>query len=164
MAKKQIIIPVGEYGVSNDSRHDLVTVLGSCVAVTLYNRKTQTGGLIHVVLPGKRNQCRENDTNTFYADTGIELLINEMEKLNSKKPDLVANVIGGASPLQGFNENTIGQKNIAAAIQFLKRNNVPIQIIDTGCPFWCGTSKLRIAVTMDLGIFHFSNIFLARKR
>ncbi len=157
MSIKQIIIPVGEYGVSNDSHNELVTVLGSCVAVTLYNKKAQTGGLIHIVLPGKRTQRREKDKNSFYADTGIELLIDEMERFNSRKSDLVANVVGGASILFQSNENTIGQKNVAAVIKFLRSNNVPIEIVDTGgnrgrkISFSIKTGKIRTQKTSSLG-------------
>jgi len=35
MAKRQVIIPAGEYSVSTDPKEKLITVVGSCVAVSL---------------------------------------------------------------------------------------------------------------------------------
>jgi chemotaxis receptor (MCP) glutamine deamidase CheD len=37
MANRQSLIPVGQYYASTDPQEDLITVVGSCVAVTLHD-------------------------------------------------------------------------------------------------------------------------------
>lgn len=132
MLKKQIIIPVGEYYVSTDPQEELVSVVGSCIAVTLHDKEKQIGGLVHIVLPGERTLRRTGNRNSFYADTGIPLLVDEMVKAGASSERLVANVAGGASQVAVCGEDTIGSKNAKAAITILKNKGIPIQKKDVG--------------------------------
>ncbi len=129
--KKQSIINVGKFYVSTDSQEELLTVVGSCVALTFYDIKTHTGGMVHIVLPGRRTSQRENDRNAYYADTGVPFLIEEMRKAGARIENLVANVIGGAS-LNATGKNTIGRRNVNAVVTALKKYGIPIQKKDTG--------------------------------
>ncbi len=130
MIKKQIIVPLGEYCVSTDPQYELVTIVGSCVAITLYDKKNQTGGLVHIVLPGKRQYLRENETKAYYADSGIPLLFEKLKKAGSDEDNLVAAVVGGASTLTEHDGNTIGKKNAEFAISLLKSKGIPIEKVD----------------------------------
>ena len=129
--KRQLIINVGKSYVSTDSQEELLTVVGSCVALTFYDIKTHTGGMVHIVLPGRRTSQRENDRNAYYADTGVPFLIEEMRKAGARIENLVANVIGGAS-LNATGKNTIGRRNVNAVVTALKKYGIPIQKKDTG--------------------------------
>ena len=132
ICKKQLIIDVGKFHVSTDSREELSTVIGSCVAVTFHDIKKHTGGIVHIVLPGRRTSLREDNRNAYYADTGIPLLIEEMCEAGAFKENLVANVIGGASSHELCEENTIGKRNVDAVVAILKNYNIPVQKKDTG--------------------------------
>lgn len=145
-AKNQIIIPVGEYFVSADVRSELVTVVGSCVAVALFDKKTQTGGLVHIVLPGDRSNRRRDDNQAFYADTGMSLLLEEMGKGGSKEQSLVAGVAGGASTLAAHGESTIGKRNAKAVITILENRGIPIDKKDIG-----GSSARKVSLYIDTG-------------
>ena len=130
--KRQLIINVGKSYVSTDSQEELLTVIGSCVAVTFYDIKKHVGGLVHVVLPGRRTSLREDDRHAYYADSGIPLLVEEMCKAGARRENLVANVIGGASSHALCRENSIGRRNVDAVIMALKNYDIPIQKKDVG--------------------------------
>ncbi len=144
MRIRQSIVPVGEYAVSAEPAEELVTVVGSCVAVTLWDREAGAGGLVHIVLPGRRGGMRENENHAFYADTGVALLVSEMLKISARKENLVAGVVGGAAVNSEFGENSIGRRNAEAAIAVLRKNGIVPETVDVG-----GTGARK--VTLDIG-------------
>jgi chemotaxis protein CheD len=125
----------GEYFTSADDGI-ISTVLGSCVAVALYDSVHHIGGLNHFMLPGHlKDRERYYLTNAGkYGMFAMELLINEMLKMGSRRKDLIAKVFGGASVLnrQGSFSSTIPQDNIRFAQSFLETEDIPIVAQDVG--------------------------------
>ncbi len=146
MSKKQVIIPIGKYGISSDPLEELVTVVGSCVAVTLYDKENTIGGLAHIVLPGRRTSLRADDRRAFFADTGVPLLIEAMVEAGTSYESLVANVVGGASTFADDVEDTIGSRNAHVAITILENMGIPIQKTDIG-----GKTGCKIILSVDTG-------------
>lgn len=144
--KRQVIIPVGDYCVSADPEEALITVVGSCVAVTLYDRENQVGGMVHIVLPGKRKSRPLDDRNAYYADTGVRLLTEKMLAKGAQRENLVANVIGGSSQLEFCEQNSIGRRNADVAVSVLKKEGIHIQKEDVG-----GISGRKILLDVATG-------------
>ena len=137
---------MGEFYVSADSQEELFAVVGSCVAVILYDNKNHIGGLVHIVLPGRRASRREDDRNAYYADTGVPFLLEEMVKAGAQKKYLVANVIGGSSRHTNYEENTIGRRNADVAIAMLQKEGVYILNENVG-----GSSGYKIVLDVATG-------------
>ncbi len=147
MFKNQILVPLGEYLVSDDPQKELVTVVGSCVAVILYDRENQIGGLAHIVLPGRRLSIRKNDKSAYYADTGVFLLIEEMIKKKAQKENISAYLAGGASLNSKVDNNeTIGRKNIASVVSILRKKDTYIKKKDKDIGGFSGRR-----VVLDIG-------------
>jgi chemotaxis protein CheD len=129
-----ITIHPGEYHATKDSVV-LATVLGSCIAVALYDRRNQFGGLNHFMLPGNVNSEEAYVTNSGkYGLFAMEFLVNAMLKLGSKKQDLTAKVFGGGAVLRtssGFSSH-IPQSNINFAFSYLDTERIPIESSDVG--------------------------------
>jgi chemotaxis protein CheD len=113
--------------------HDeiLYTCVGSCVAVALYDDINKIAGLLHIVLPGQRHELRVDDRNAFYADTGIPLLIAEMELKGAVHAQITATVVGGAC-LLGDTKHTIGLANTAQVISLLAKGGILVTRKETG--------------------------------
>ena len=108
--------------------------LGSCVGVVLYDRTTRTAGLAHVMLPDS-TKVRQNQNKAKFADTGIDELVRQMEKLGAKKARMVAKIAGGATmfTFQGKNDMMqVGDRNVEAVKKKLKEISIPILAQDTG--------------------------------
>jgi chemotaxis protein CheD len=124
----------GEYYATKD---DIIigTVLGSCIAVALFDERNRIGGLNHFMLPGILNPENFYISNSGkYGMYAMELLINELIKLGSRKQDLTAKVFGGGSVLHkstGFS-NRIPENNIEFAFSYLKTEGIPIKSSDVG--------------------------------
>ena len=104
--------------------------LGSCVGITLYDRRKRIGGLVHAMLPNI-NHARIKDNPLKYANSGIEYLADNMVKKGSSRNRLEAKLVGGAHMFENRNMN-IGERNIISARNTLERLGIPIVAEDTG--------------------------------
>jgi chemotaxis protein CheD len=117
----------GEVFVSTEPKI-LMTVLGSCVAVCLWDRVRRVGGMNHFVLP--RDPRGEN--NTRYGDVAIEELESGLLWLGCKAADLQAKVFGGAAVLAVRGGEAVGTSNVRLALTWLDRHRIPVVARRTG--------------------------------
>ncbi len=110
------IVGMGEYAVSNEEADILRTFsLASCVAVTVYCPLRKAAGMIHVVLPSPLTEKDKKTRPSYFAETGIPLLINEMcRKYACGKGELCIELYGGADSGMKQDVFSIGKKNIEA--------------------------------------------------
>ncbi len=125
-------IIVGEVKASDEPLR-VTTLLGSCVAVCLYDSKTCIGGMNHFMLPCNHTadvQC------ATYGVHAMELLINEIMKLGGDRRRLTAKIFGGGDVLgKRVTDNpgmTIGEQNIQFAVGFLEKDRIPVIAKDLG--------------------------------
>jgi chemotaxis protein methyltransferase CheR len=125
-------IIVGEVKASEEPLR-VTTLLGSCVAVCLYDAKARIGGMNHFMLPCNHTadvQC------ATYGVHAMELLINEIMKLGGDRRRLTAKIFGGGDVLgKRITDNpgmTIGEQNIQFALGFLEKDRIPVTAQDLG--------------------------------
>lgn len=108
--------------VSGDTK--VFTILGSCVAVVLWDEQSKIGGVNHFLLPNWNNK---GVPDVRYGDVAITELHDKTILSGAVRRRLVAKIYGGASLLKlenvGFN---IGFRNIEIAKQKLKELNIKI--------------------------------------
>ena len=115
-------IRMGEFAVAAGGVV-LRTLLGSCLGIALYDHRSKTGGLAHVVLPHSKGATQ---LPAKFVDTAIPALIEEMGKVAGSRLDLTAKLAGGANMFKGSGAKRIGQQNIEAADCLLTALGVPI--------------------------------------
>lgn len=130
-ARTIIHVPIGKMRVSTSPNNILFTCVGSCCAVTLYDGSNKIAGMVHTVLPGKRQVARAGDRHAFYADTGIPLLISEMEQQGAVCEKMIATVVGGAC-LSGDGKSSIGSHNTEQVLSLLEKSAIPVTREETG--------------------------------
>jgi chemotaxis protein CheD len=69
--------------------------LGSCVAVVLYDRIEQIGGMAHVMLPSTDHYLLGDDV-LKYADEAIPYLVKMLVDAGANRYGLYARLVGGA--------------------------------------------------------------------
>jgi chemotaxis protein CheD len=108
--------------------------LGSCIGIALYDYKTKTVGLAHIMLPSSQ-LATSRDNRAKFADTGIANLISKMIILGANRKNIVAKIAGGAQ-MFAFGSNNeimqIGLRNYEAACSTLSKLNIPIVSCDVG--------------------------------
>jgi chemotaxis protein CheD len=104
------------------------TVLGNCVAVTLYDRVRRFGGIHQFVFPTA--DTPENAT-PQYGNVGIPALLRLIDELGGSRSSLVAQIIGGSRCAECEDDN-LGERNVVLARKVLNKYQVPIVSEDVG--------------------------------
>lgn len=132
--EKAFLLP-GEFGFYKEPTH-VSTVLGSCVAVALYDSIKKQGGLNHFLLPDFQGGMIGGKV----GDYAVRALIKNAMLAGSLPTHLSAKIFGGANVVTAYNPDAgIGHRNIEMARQLLESMKIPIIASDTG-----GESSRRI--------------------
>jgi len=100
----------------------ITTILGTCVAVCLYDNALKFGGMNHYLLPLWNG---EGLASPRYGNIAIEKLIERMMENGSLVSNLQAKIFGGKVDERGTVYN-IGQRNIEIAETMLEDYKIPI--------------------------------------
>jgi chemotaxis receptor (MCP) glutamine deamidase CheD/CheY-like chemotaxis protein len=133
-AKRVFLLP-GEFAFSREPVR-IGTLLGSCVALCLYDAKHQWGGMNHYMLPSQSAGRLEPGK---YGDYAIPMLVKLATQSGSKREDLVASLYGGgqvvghlASIAEGDSGFDVGQRNISVARECLQELGIRIKRSEVG--------------------------------
>jgi chemotaxis protein CheD len=124
----------GDCIIAEEETAVLTTVLGSCIAVCMYDAHRRIGGMNHFLLPKREGVAGENVRYGAYA---MELLINGLLRKGAERGKLEAKVFGGASMMGNLRD--IGASNAEFTRRFLRDEGIPCTAESTG-----GTSARRI--------------------
>lgn len=106
------------------------TVLGSCVAVCLYDAALGIGGMNHYLLPFWNGNGLQSPK---FGNISIPKLIELMLQNGSSAKSMEAKIFGGASMnISGSEAMMIGEKNVLVAREILKEYRIPIVAEDIG--------------------------------
>jgi len=128
---RRVPIVQGEHAVVGDPQVMITTLLGSCVAVCLYDSTAKVGGMNHFLLgePGADHVPRSGDLSR-YGVHAMELLINEMMAKGAVRGRLRAHLYGGATMISGL--GSIGANNAAFARRFMETEGITVGHCDLG--------------------------------
>lgn len=138
-----IYVLQGEFRISRDPDAVLSTVLGSCVAVCLWDKAEGLGGMNHFLLPfGPKAATSAPER---YGVHAMELLINGLLKAGAARGRLQAKLFGGARVSSALSD--IGQNNARFARAFLEAEGIPCLAESLG-----GTSARRVLFRPATGL------------
>ncbi len=121
MAEREHAVMPGEFYCSAEAAI-LSTVLGSCVAVCLWDQGRQLGGMNHFVLP-----CApDGQGSAHYGDVAIDRLRDGLVRLGARAETLKAKVFGGADVLASGSRRSVGAANVAVALERLRYYGIPV--------------------------------------
>jgi len=111
----------------------LKTLLGSCVAITLWHPVKRLGGMCHFLLPS-RNRPAGAALDGHYGDEALQTLLDHIGKARTEPEEYHAHLYGGADTLpEGSNLRfNVGERNIEAGWHFIDRWGFQLQGVDVG--------------------------------
>ncbi len=110
--------------------HTVLTVLGSCVSVCLWDSRKRIGGINHYMLPFWNG---EGLASPRFGNIAIMKLIERMIEQGADRRHLQAKVFGGGDMLKATTAfMNIGQRNIVLAQDLLRDERIPIVSSDPG--------------------------------
>ena len=104
----------------------LVTLLGSCVTVTLWHPRRRLGGMCHFQLPS-RPPLTGRELDGHYADEAFALFNQAIFKHASQPHEYQAKLFGGGNMFPDAKSTlNLGTHNIAMARELLRQRGIPL--------------------------------------
>ncbi|HEV2721356.1 MAG TPA: chemotaxis protein CheD [Thermoanaerobaculia bacterium] len=122
----------------------ITTILGSCVAVCLWEPQRGIGGMNHFMLPMAAGNGAASSPR--FGPAAMEQLLAQLRDAGARVPLLRARVYGGACMFEMPAAAQLGRKNADVAIEFLQRRGIEIVEIDVG-----GTRGRKLIFNTDEG-------------
>jgi chemotaxis protein CheD len=108
------------------------TVLGSCIAVCLYDPVSRVGGMNHYMLPSMDDVLHQDDP-ARYGLQAMEVLLGSMQKLGARRDRLVAKLFGGGHVLAtGTSDGSVPMRNIEFIRRYVREERLQVVSQDLG--------------------------------
>lgn len=128
---ERIARTIGPGGWAVEAERPIATLLGSCVAVCLWDPVLKIGGMNHFMLPRSGRQHTTPDIDTLLCgDFAMEALLNGMIARGARRARLQAKAFGGGAVVAGLTHTRIGHQNVEFAREWLARENIPLNASD----------------------------------
>lgn len=120
-------VPPGRLLAARDGK-PMTTIVSTGACVCVWDPTTGAGGMAHFLLPEAGNAPPA----PRFGDVALRSLFEELAKLGAPEKRLRARVFGGSAPPIATQGAHLGDRNIDAALAFLKSRLVPIVDKDSG--------------------------------
>jgi len=111
--------------LKDDTRIKLKTILGSCVAITIWHTESKTAGMCHYLLA--QEACKTKATHVIqkyrYGEDALEYLLRKMALLHPLDEYDLA-LFGGSNMYPSLTQPSIGETNVKFAQAWAKRNKL----------------------------------------
>lgn len=127
-------IHVGDWAV--ESERPIATLLGSCVAVCLWDHGGSLGGLNHFLLPTRKRDALADDDALLAGDACMTALLNGMLARGALRHRLKAKAFGGGAVIEASSRAmAVGERNAEFAREWLQRERIPLVASDLQGPW-----------------------------
>ncbi len=117
----------------------VLTVLGSCLAVTMFHQHLGIGAICHGLLPqcAKRTACSEPCMDEArYVECSIERMVKRFTRIGALLREIEVKIFGGADMFAARPDSDgpvpVGKQNIATAMRITKEKGLRIVSLDVG--------------------------------
>ncbi len=127
-------VGMAEYKVAPNPNVLTSIGLGSCVGIVLYDANKKIGGLAHIMLP-RRDEGKERHNPAKFADSAIQIMLNDMMSAGATPAAIRAKIFGGANMFPGVPTRTgmnVGQRNAQTVKEELAKRKIKIVAEDLG--------------------------------
>lgn len=131
-AGREVVLLPGQWWFGAGAR-SIRTLLGSCVAVSLWHPRLRLGGMCHYVLPSRHRRLHLA-LDGRYGDEAIELLVSALRAAGTGPGDYEARLWGGADLYGegGAPVTKIGTRNAARGRWLLRQHGFHLLQLDVG--------------------------------
>lgn len=128
-----LLLPAQLYFGNRPAR--VKTLLGSCVALTLWHPQRRVGGMCHYLLPERRHgDPAAGRRSGRFASDAIPLMVEALEHLGTRATDYEAHLYGGADTLPDHitQRPNIGMRNIEIGWTLVDQFGFQLMGVDVG--------------------------------
>jgi len=121
-------IPPGGWLVERE--RPMCTLLGSCVAVCLFDPVAQLGGMNHFMLQTMKRGSHDDVDSVLSGDYAMEVLMNGLLGRGAQRARIRAKAFGAGTIISSLAATGIGTRNAEFAREWLEREKVPLVASD----------------------------------
>jgi len=115
----------------------VTTLLGSCVAVTMFCPRLHLGAICHALLPACREEtpCRQGHGRTGkYVECAIRIMLEKFQAHGVARSEIDAKLFGGSDMFDkgGARSKSVGRQNMEMALGMLEDNAIRVVTQDLG--------------------------------
>jgi chemotaxis protein CheD len=134
VSSNSYFLHAGQVFVSAEGQ-SVVLILGSCVAVCIWDPANGIGGATHYLLPtwdGKGGQSPR------YGDVAVSVLLQKLLEAGADRGQLRAKVFGGGCLFNSMRESSskkeqhLGSRNVEVALDMLMKARIPVISTEVG--------------------------------
>ena len=118
-----------------ESERPMSTLLGSCVAVCLWDPVLRVGGLNHFMLPRHEKSSNRDLDVLLCGNFCMEALMNGMLNRGAQKRRLQGKAFGGGNVISSLTGVSIGERNAEFAREWLAREGIQLLAADLMGPW-----------------------------
>lgn len=118
-----------------DAGTRLRTILGSCVAITMWHPARRIGGMTHCLLPAGDTKRAAREWDGKYVEDALLMLLDEAGRAGTRAHEYQFKLFGGSdmfAKAESSTKETIGRQNALCAIRMLDERGLTIVTHDVG--------------------------------
>lgn len=131
----EIFLQPGEF-YFGDEKTRIRTLLGSCVAITMWHPQKKIGGMCHYMLPQRPRYKAGEHLDGRYAEDAMQLFMHELRHSRTHPGEFQVKLFGGGSMfdrLEKYKDNIdISQRNVEFGRQIIPQYGFRINAEDLG--------------------------------
>ena len=142
------LLHAGQVFVSSEG-HSVVIILGSCVAVCMWDPSQGIGGATHFMLP---TWDEKGVASPRFGNMAISILLQKLLEAGAVRGQLRAKIFGGGCLFDSMREPNankeqhLGSRNVDIALEVLAKAHIPVVSAEVG-----GDRGQRIVFCTDTG-------------
>jgi chemotaxis protein CheD len=131
----EIFLQPGEF-YFGEERTRIRTLLGSCVAITLWHPRLRIGGMSHYMLPQRPNRAKDQPLDGRYAEEVMLMFHRELARTRTRPGEYEVKIFGGgrmfAYAPKAKRHVDISDRNIETGRQLVAQHGFRIAAEDLG--------------------------------
>jgi chemotaxis protein CheD len=141
-----------------DSSTRIRTLLGSCVAVTLWHPRALLGGMCHFVVPSRPAPEWPHELEGRYADEALLLLLHEIRATATSPGEYEVKMFGGGRQFSGISGRSldVAARNVEAGLELLQLHGLSLTSMHLG-----GTGHRQVVLDVWSGDVWMRHVELA---
>jgi chemotaxis protein CheD len=131
----EIFLQPGDYYFGEEKTR-IRTLLGSCVAITLWHPGRRIGGMCHYMLPHRPQRSASEALDGRYAEEAMAMFRNSLRETGTRPTDYQLKLFGGGQMFQHLDRTRrhvdISQRNVETGRELAARHGFKVQAEDLG--------------------------------
>ena len=130
----EIFLQPGEFYFGDESTR-IKTLLGSCIAITMWHPFFRLGGMCHYLLPQRLEKNEDSELDGRYAEEAMLMFLEKIEGLGKHRNEFEVKMFGGGNqfPHQDLTGRIdVPEKNISFGQNLIKQHGFSIKSVHTG--------------------------------